>query len=413
MKLFRHLACAVAGCLFVACSNTSEPGQLPTAPTSLPRPLTSAEQNTLMAANDFSFALFRQLSKSGAKDNVFVSPISASMSLGMTMNGARGTTLDAMRATLGVSGSDLATINAGYKGLIDLLRGLDATSTFQIANSIWYKSSVTFSPAFIDTTRKWFDATVRGLNFSDVNGSLATINGWVNTNTSGTIPTILDNITPDEVMFLINAIYFKGSWQTKFDPTLTSAQSFHAADGTTQTVQMMQRGEYIAPKVRIASTSRVRALELPYGNGSFAMDVLLPSAQNVDIDSIARSLTSAEWASLTASFSESDIAVALPKFTMKYERTLNDDLSALGMGITFSDFADFSGMGAGSLKLAFVKQKAFVDVNEDGTVAGASTITGVVPTSFSEFRVDRPFIFVIRERLSGTILFMGKVERLP
>jgi serpin B len=336
------------------------------------------------------------------------------MSLGMAMNGARGTTLDAMRSALGVTGSDLTTINAGYKGLIDLLRGLDPTSTFQIGNSIWYKSSVAFSPAFIDTTKKWFDATVQGLNFSDTNGSLAAINGWVNTATNGTIPTILDNITPDEVMFLINAIYFKGAWQLKFDPKLTSAQPFHAADGTTQTVQMMQRGEHLSPPVRTASAGGLRMLELPYGNGSFAMDVILPGfGIGANIDSIAGLLTSNQWSSLTAGLADNELAVALPKFTLKYERTLNDDLTALGMGVAFTDHADFSGMGPGGLTLEFVKQKAYVDVNEDGTEAGASTVTGVGDTAASEFRVDGPFVFVIRERLSGTIIFMGRVDRLP
>jgi serine protease inhibitor len=215
------------------------------------------------------------------------------------------------------------------------------------------------------------------------------------------------------MMFLINAIYFKGAWQVKFDPKLTAAAPFYAADGTKQTVQMMQRGEHLAPKVRTANTARVRALELPYGNGSFAMDVLMPATAAADIDSIARSLTIDEWGALVAAFRDDDPAVMLPKFTLKYERMLNDDLSALGMGIAFTDGADFSAMGPSPLKLEFVKQKAFVDVNEEGTVAGASTVTGIVLVSLSEFRVDRPFIFVIRERLSGTILFMGKVERLP
>ncbi|MEO7082876.1 MAG: serpin family protein [Gemmatimonadaceae bacterium] len=413
MRLFRPLVMCAASVLALACSSASDPSVPPVPSTSLPRPLTTAEQSTLSAANEFSFSLFREIAKSGSKDNVFVSPISASMSLGMTMNGARGTTLDAMRSALGVSGSDLATINTGYKGLIDLLRGLDATSTFQIANSIWYRNSFTFSTAFIDTTKKWFDATVQGLNFGDVTGSLAAINGWVNTNTSGTIPTILDAVTPDEVMFLINAIYFKGAWQLKFDPKLTSAQAFHAADGSTQTVQMMARGEHLSPKVRTGFAGRLSALEMPYGNGNFAMDVISPATSGVDIDSIARSLTLSEWNALIATLSDNDPAIVFPKFTLKYERTLNDDLSALGMGIAFTDRADFSGMSPVGLALEFVKQKAFVDVNEDGTVAGASTITGVVPTSFSEVRIDHPFIFVIRERVSGTILFMGKVDRLP
>ena len=156
-------------------------------------------------------------------------------------------------------------------------------------------------------------------------------------------------------------------------------------------------------------------LELPYGNGSFAMDVSLPGfGITASIDSIAGLLTSNQWSGLIAGLADNDLAVALPKFTLKYERTLNDDLTALGMGVAFLLISlTFPGMGPSGLMLEFVKQKAYVDVNEDGTEAGASMVTGMADTAAAEFRVDGPFVFVIRERLSGTILFMGRVDQLP
>jgi serine protease inhibitor len=402
-RTLRYAALAV---VLTACSDPQSPGH--------PAPsLDAAEQQVSSSGNEFSFALFQQLAKREAGKNVFVSPLSASMSLGMAMNGAAGPTFDAMRTALRLGTGDMGQIDAGYRRLVDLLRGLDPTTTFQIANSIWYRNSVSFRQSFLDTTKKYFDAQVQGLNFADATGSLATINAWVSANTGGKIPKILDEITPDEVMFLINAIYFKGTWQMKFDPALTSPDRFVAADGTIQTVPFMNRREHLKPMFLFGATQQqVSIVELPYGNGDFAMDIILPPP-NASVDSTAAALTSSAWGALIASLREVDYALAMPKFTLSYERTLTDDLSALGMGVAFTDQANFSGMSAVGLKLEFVKQKTFVDVNEAGTEAGASTVTGVVPTSLTEVRVNRPFIFVIRERQTGTIVFMGKLLRVP
>jgi serpin B len=176
----------------------------------------------------------------------------------------------------------------------------------------------------------------------------------------------------------------------------------------------MNRPEHLKPLFRVGATGQLAMAELPYGNGDFAMDIVMVSHNAAaSIDSVAARLTSSTWAALVTSLQDSDDAFAMPKFTLSYDRMLNDDLTALGMGVAFTDAANFSGMSPTGLKLAFVKQKAFVEVNEAGTTAGASTVTGVVPTSLSEFRVDHSFIFVIRERQSGTILFMGKVLKIP
>lgn len=408
MSLIRRMSPYFAAAVVVGCSESSAPKPSPSPS------LDAAEQQVRSSGNDFSFALFQQIAKREAGKNVFVSPLSASMSLGMTLNGAGGSTLDVMRSALRLGAGDVIGIDGGYRGLIDVLRGLDPTTTFQIANSIWYRNTFQFKPAFLDTSKKYFDAEVQGLDFADQNGSLATINGWVNKATGGTIPTILDQITADEVMFLINAIYFKGTWQVQFDPKATGPCSFHAPDGTTQTVQCMNRPEHLKPLFKLGSVDRLAIAELPYGNGDFAMDIVLSTfGTPIDVDSVAAALTSETWSTLLASLRDVDDALVLPKFTMSYERTLNDDLAALGMGVAFTDAADFSGMSPVGLKLEFVKQKTFVQVDESGTTAGASTVTGVVPTSLSEFRVDHPFIFVIRERQTGTILFMGKVLKVP
>lgn len=376
--------------------------------------LDATQQRVATSGNDFSYALFRQLATSEAGHNVVVSPLSASMSLGMTLNGAAGATFDAMRSALRLGDADLGQIDAGYLGLIAALRGADPTTTFQIANAIWFNKAYTFRQAFLDTTRKYFDAQSQGLDFSDRAGSLATINGWVNAKTGGRIPTILDDVRPDEAMFLVNAIYFKGTWQVQFDPKATSTEPFYAADGTVQNVPFMHRDQYIAPAFRAGGARGLSMAELPYGNGDYAMDILLrPYVAKPNIDSVAATLTPAVFDSLVATLKDVTWALALPKFSVTYDRVLNDDLSALGMGVAFSPAADFSRLSPTAMAIEFVKQKTAVDVDETGTVAGASTVTGVIPVSLAELRVDRPFIFVIRERQTGTILFMGKVLRIP
>ncbi len=408
MGLTRRILPVIVAAVAGACSDASAPGTPPSLT------LDPVEQQVASSGNDFSFALFRQVAKADPGDNVFLSPLSASMSLGMAMNGAGGTTLDAMRAALGFGAGDTGQINAGYQGLIAQLRALDPTTTFQLANSVWYRNTFSFKQAFLDTTKKYFDAQVQGLDFNDVAGSLSTINNWVSSNTGGRIPTILDNITSDEVMFLINAIYFKGSWQYQFDPKATSPASFIAADGTTQSVPFMNRPDHMKPEFRAGSAQGLSIAELPYGNGAFAMDiVLVPFNPKASIDSVAAQMNASTWAALIASLNDTDEAFAMPKFTLTYDRMLNDDLTALGMGIAFTPQASFPGMSVTPVQLSFVKQKAFVTVDETGTTAGASTVTGVVATALQEFSVDHQFIFVIRERQTGTIVFMGTMLKIP
>jgi serine protease inhibitor len=394
-----------------ACSDVTGPASTLTR---LPRELTDGERQVLEAGNAFSLALFRRLATAQAGKNVFVSPLSASMALGMTMNGARGSTLDAMRTTLGFGTADLQQINAGYKGLIELLRGLDPSTTFELANSIWYRSGFPVRQSFIDAVKAAFSAEVRGLNFSDP-GSLSVINGWVSANTQGKIPTILDAISSDDQMYLMNAIYFKASWRTRFDPAMTHPGTFQAGDGSTQTVNMMHRDPMPGVLNRVFSFPHLYTAELSYGNDAFGMTILLPE-RGANIDSMAAALTLDQWNAITAMLDGSlgtVLGVSLPKFSLTYERRLDEDLEALGMGIAFGDGADFSGLSSASVSISEVKQKAFVDVNESGTEAAAVTNVVLAASTPPSLDVDRPFIFVIRDRLSGTILFMGKMNRIP
>ncbi len=381
----------------------------------LARALSAAEQKLVAAGNEFSFSLFRQANTAGARDsNVFISPLSASMALGMTMNGAAGTTYDAMRSTLGFGDATLDEINQGYKGLIALLRGLDLTTEFRIANSIWYRQGFPFEQSFLNTTKSYFDAEVRGLDFGSPS-ALTTINGWVDRSTNGKISKIIDEIDPYDVMFLINAIYFKGSWRDQFDPAQKRDDQFHAADGRQQPVKLMHRHA----QMRYLQTPEFQAVDLSYGRDAFAMTVLLP-AEGTDVETLAASLAADSWAKWEMQFHRADVDLYLPRLKVTYERTLNEDLRALGVRNAFvPDGADFTRMSplGRHLYIDYVKQKTYVDVNEEGTEAAAVTSVGVRVTSAPPqpvvMRVDRPYLFAIRERLSGTILFIGKIVQMP
>ena len=408
--------CAIAAiALGVACSSSTEPGSDEPSPAldALPRALTAGEQKVIGAANDFSFALFRRLSAARSDSNVFTSPLSASMALGMAMNGAAGTTYDEMRATLGFGASATESeIGESYKSLIALLRGLDPSVDFRIANSIWYRTGFPVDQGFLDRGRNWFDARASALDFSSPS-AVSTINDWVNTSTAGKIPTILDRIEGDQVMFLINAIYFKGSWRTRFDPSRTVTAPFHAVGGD-QPAKLMRRDG----TMRWLQTPEFEAVDLPYGNGAYAMTVVLPAAGK-RVDDVAASLQASAWTTWMGQFNDAEVELQLPRFKLEWARELIPDLQALGMRAAFIDGgADFSRMSTlgSQLFISLVKQKTYVDVNEEGTEAAAVTNVGVSLTSMPvrrPFIVDRPFVFVLRERLSGTILFMGKITRLP
>ena len=398
------------GAAFVAaCSQDPPTGPTPQL-TALPRALTADEQRVSSAANQFSFALFQRLNAAQPDDNVFVSPLSVSFSLGMAMNGASAATLDQMRATLGFGTTELAEINNGYRGLIALEAGLDPSTTFQIANSVWYRQGFPFQTSFIDQVREAFDAAVNASPFDAA--TVTAVNQWVNDKTNGKIPKILESISGDDVMFLINAIYFKGSWGEQFDPRLTVQSPFAAKDGG-QTVPMMNRSAG-SGTIRLSRSAEATVGELSYGNSAFVMTIVMPN-EGGSIDQFAATLDAGRWDALLGAMQEGPYMVQLPKFRLTYGRTLNEDLQALGMVAPFDpNAADFSGMTSADVFISFVKHKTFVDVNEEGTEAAAVTATGIATTSMPPcLCVNRPFIFAIRERFSGTILFMGKMARIP
>jgi serine protease inhibitor len=393
--------------LFTACKSPFGNDDLPPLLTQLPRQLSTAELRVIDASNAFAFDLLREVTRTlPADSNVFLSPLSASMALGMALNGANGETFDSMQAALRLTGMSEAEINQGYKDLIALLLGLDSSTEMRIANSMWGHQGFQILPGFIDAGKTFFDAETGTLDFASPT-AVSTINDWVSRKTNGRIPTLLEQISREEVLFLINAIYFKGRWRDAFERDETRPAPFYAATGATRTVQLMSQED----SLRYHESAEYQAVDLLYGNGAFAMTVLLPREGHTPAELLA-GLNAETWKDLAGRFQIQDMQLGLPRFRLEYSRKLAEDLTTLGMGIAFdrtrADFYRIADVRPDRLFITRVDQKTFVDVNEEGTEAAAATAVGIGTTSAPPAMVvDRPFLFAIRERLSGTVVFLG------
>jgi serine protease inhibitor len=375
------------------------------------RTLTADEIKLVSSDNDFGIDLFKEVVNLQPEKNVFISPLSVSMALGMTLNGAADSTYQAMKSTLRLNGLTQDQINEAYESLIELLRNLDPKVTFQIANSIWYRNTLTFEKPFIDTNKKYFDALVSGLDFNSPN-AVFTINNWVKENTNNKIEEIVDNISPEEIMFLINAIYFKGMWHYQFDKNLTQTGMFTLPDGSQISCDMMSQ----ELECRYLVTDEFQAVDLPYGKGDYYMTIFLPKT-NIKINPLINQLEAEKVFSWLGSFSDQQGVVQFPKYKLEYQLQLNDVLTKMGMGIAFDPYkANFTRLYNGPFNafISSVLHKTFVQVDEEGTEAAAVTSVTVGITSIGGsfyFRADRPFFFFIRENLSNTILFAGKIVK--
>ncbi|HEX6588560.1 MAG TPA: serpin family protein [Longimicrobiales bacterium] len=401
---------AVLALVFAACATERAEG--PVAPegplTSLPRDLSQDEQRIVRAANDFAFALLAEAASDPTGDaNVVLSPLSASFALGMLLNGATGETRAQMESALRLHGLDAHAINQGYADLVGLITGLDDDVALDVANGIWARDGIAFEQTFLDTAVAYFDAAVRALDFDDP-ASVDVINGWVREQTNDRIDEMVEQIDPAAIMYLMNAIYFKGDWTRPFDRERTRSAPFTRADGSTVDVPMMDMDE--APHLFAQTDDGTTLVDLSYSRGAYSMTLVLPP-EGTDAMTFAASLDRAHWDGLIAQLdSVQRVMVRLPRFTLEYDRVLNDDLRALGMQRVFSDAAELDRLTPEPAYVHQVRQKSFIAVDEEGTEAAAVTSVEVRVVSMPpHIFLDRPFVFAIRERLSGVILFLGVV----
>ncbi len=357
----------------------------------------------------FAFDLTRRVNEAaGASKNVFISPLSLHLALGMVLNGANGQTAQEIGQTLKLDAQTLTEANQTYQNVLKNLPIVDPNVEVGLANSVWYRNTFSVEKPFLDLVRETFQAEVTAQNFADP-ATVTTINNWASRQTNGRVPKLIESIGSDEVMFLLNAVYFKGNWKTRFDAAQTTDHPFTLSDGTTKSVRMMQ----LKAEFRRAAGTNYTALELPYGSDKFAMTLLLPSEENT-AEAVLASLTASEWTRINGALTKGSVTVGLPKFTLNgLSYDLSDQLKQMGMPTAFSQRADFSKLSsAEQAYLSSVKQGTFVAVDEQGTEAAAATsvgigVTAVSPTDF--FLCNRPFVFIIHEKASGTILFVGKV----
>ncbi len=377
--------------------------------TRLPRALSAAEVEIIAAGNTFARDLLGQVHAAAPDSTVFLSPLSVSMALGMTMNGAGGETRSQMHEMLGFGGLSMQEVNASYRDLMALLGTLDPRVEIGIANAAFHRNDFTMKPVFVQTLDDYFDAHVEALDFANP-AATETMNAWVRAQTANRIDNVVEPpIDPNLLLFLMNAVYFNGDWTTSFDPEESYDGPFSGPAGAA-TVRYMTKEDSIGYR----TTDTWEAVELPYGGGAFSMVLALPRSANDLADVVADmdDLLDAE-----ADWPQTSVTLHMPKIELEWERLLNDDLEALGMEYAFDDRADFSGITEDiDLVVHFVKQNTFLSVDEVGTEAAAVTVVGIGPTCACgppEFRADRPFFMAIRERLSGAVLFAGLIVEPP
>lgn len=374
--------------------------------------LTLKSQQIVEADNEFGLDIFKRIYENEEEPNFMISPLSISMALAMTYNGAETETKAQMAEALKIDKFTRDELNATYKQLMEALGSIDPKVVLEIANSIWYRDTYPVEEAFLNVNSAFYNAEVNAANFENPE-TVDLINQWVSDKTHEKIPFMLENIPPDAVMYLINAIYFYGNWATEFNPESTREGSFDLGDNNYVSVDMMNRID----TVNYLSNDVFSAIELPYGKGNFNMTLLLP-AHNKKVNDVVTLLNTKNWKKWQNEFVKTNsIDIKLPKFKIEYKISLNDFLADMGMELAFSDYADFSGINKNrNLFISRTKHKTFIEVDEEGTEAAAATMVEMSFTSFDPnapqyipFHCNRPFLFVINEKDTGAILFMGKV----
>jgi serpin B len=378
-----------------------------------------ADQQKLAAANNgFAFKLLKQLAKDQPVANIFISPYSASTVLQMVGNGAAGRTKAEMQQVLETTGLSSDAVNAANKDIAQSLNSGNTNVILTTANAIWYRQGAPVKPEFIACNQQFFGATVDGLNFQDPH-SVDVINAWANEKTHGKISRIADGMIDPKYtqLFLANAVYFKGKWAEPFDAKDTKDWPFHLRGGGQKNVPMMTQTKTFTYR----RGTGYQAVRLPYQGENLAMYVFLPDT-NSSPEKLLGIMNGDTWQRVTKpGFSEKEGTVVLPKFKLEYSVELNQPLQALGMKLAFDmDKANFSGI-ATNLYISAARQKTFVEVKEEGTEAAAVTAIPMPesigihmpPPNPFQMIVDRPFLFLIEDNRTGTILFMGAIFDPP
>lgn len=367
--------------------------------------LSDAQRDIIENNNAFALNLFGQMKDFDSK---VVSPMSVSYLMGMLANGADGQTRQEIMKAIGCEKVSLRDLNEFYQMLITHANHFDKATTINIADYIALNCHYQLKDGFASTMQNYYKAGVESLDFSKAS-TLKRINRWCSDHTDGMIPKIIEQVDADAVSYIMNAIYFNGTWTDKFDTRQTKLENFQSYTRDIKKTQMMHRdGKY-----QYMDNADFAAVNLPYGNGSYSMTVILPN-RGKSIDEVMAGLDAKKVGELRRSMDECVVDLKLPRFTISQETSLNDIISKLGAPTMFTSGADFSNFASGNLSISKMLQKAKIEVSEEGTKASAVTMAMVAMTALRpeprkvEFHANRPFIYMITEHSTGAILFMGQ-----
>ena len=365
--------------------------------------LSEQEMQLVNGNNDFAFNLFR---KAGTDKSQILSPLSITYALGMLNNGATGKTQQEINTTLGFGEAGADAINAFCKKLLEESPSLDKGTQVLIGNTIYTNKGYTLKPKFVKTAKEFYDATPESRDFYD-GKTLDIINQWASDHTNKMIKQVLDDDTfnPNAVSYLLNAIYFKGTWMDKFNKDQTKEEPFNGKGK----VMMMQQSH----KFRYADNDLYQSVRLPYGNGAYCMTVLLPH-EDKSIEDVLNSLNSKSWADNNYQMREYIVDLKLPRFETTTDMELNKIMKALGVARAFTREAEFDEFCKTPTQIGLMKQVAKIKLDEEGTEAAAVTVIETMKTSAAprrpervEFHADRSFLYVITEQSTGAIFFIG------
>jgi serpin B len=343
--------------------------------------------------------------------NSFFSPLSLNMALGMLYNGSSGNTRTEMAEVLGMAGMTETEINAYYQKMMQALLKVDPRTEIGIANSIWYRNTLPVKKPFIDLNKKHFDAAVQALDFSKPDAA-DIINKWCADKTKNRIKEIIEKPIPGNiVMYLINALYFKGKWLEKFDKAQTKPDDFTKADNGKKKVNMMEQTAHFP----YYADEHLQCVEMYFGNQAFSMVFLLPS-EETNIDRLIDYLDNDVWQNVLANMRHSQVWLKAPRFKIECDILLNDPVMNVGMKRIFDFGGGFANISDVDLAVSYIKQKTFVEVNEAGAEAAAVTVIGMrdmappEPPKTYRFFANRPFLYLIKEKSTGVILFIGRMD---
>ena len=367
--------------------------------------LSDAQRDIIENNNAFALNLFSQMK---GFDSKVVSPMSVSYLMGMLANGADGQTRQEIMKAIGCEKVSLKDLNEFYQMMITRANYFDKATTINIADYIALNRQYQLKDGFASTMQNYYKAGIESLDFSKAS-TLKRINRWCSDHTDGMIPKIIEQVDADAVSYIMNAIYFNGTWTDRFDTRQTKLENFQSYTRDIKKTQMMHRNG----KYQYMDNADFAAVNLPYGNGSYSMTVILPN-RGKSIDEVMAGLDAKKVSELGRSMDECVVDLKLPRFTISQETSLNDIISKLGAPTMFTSGADFSNFASGNLSISKMLQKAKIEVSEEGTKASAVTMAMVAMTALRpeprkvEFHANRPFIYMITEHSTGAILFMGQ-----